>query len=121
MAKKILVADDQKELVEVLKLRFENDGYEVVEAYTGEECLEKAKKELPDLIIMDVAMPQMDGYEAVREIKGDEATKHIPIFMLTGKDQMEDIFRMEGVQEYIVKPFDFEALSGMVQKLFGEQ
>jgi len=119
--KKILIADDQKELVEAMKIRFENDGYEVIEAYNGEECLEKAKKELPDLIIMDVAMPQMDGFEAVREIKGDEVIKHIPIFMLTGKDQMEDIFRMEGVQEYIVKPFDYEALSGLVQKLFGKQ
>ena len=120
MAKKILFADDQKELVEAMKVRFEKDGYEVIEAYNGEECLEKAKKELPDLIIMDVAMPKMDGYEAVREIKGDEAIKHIPIFMLTGKDQMEDIFRMEGVQEYIVKPFDYAALSELIQKLFEE-
>ena len=118
MAKKILVADDQKELVEAMKIRFESDGYEVVEAYNGEECLEKAKKELPDLIIMDVAMPQMDGYEAVKEIKGDETTKHIPIFMLTGKDQMEDTFRMEGVQEYIIKPFEYKDLSDLIKKQF---
>ena len=120
MAKKILVADDEPDIVEALKIRFEIDGYEVIEAYNGEECLEKAKKELPDLIIMDVTMPQMDGYEAVKEIKRDEAIKNIPIFMLTGKDQMEDIFRMEGVQEYIVKPYDYGALLGLVQKLFEE-
>ncbi len=120
MAKKILIADDQKELVEVLKIRFEKDGYKVIEAFNGKECLQKAKIELPDLIIMDVAMPEMDGYEAVREMKGDEATKQIPIFMLTGKDQMEDIFRVEGIQEYIVKPFDYEVLLGLVKKLFGE-
>jgi len=99
-------------------VRFEKDGYQVIEAYNGEECLEKAKKELPDLIIMDVAMPQMDGYEAVREIKRDETIKHVPIFVLTGKDQMEDIFRMEGVQEYIVKPFEYEILLGLIKKLF---
>jgi len=118
MAKKILIADDERALVEAMKIRFEKDGFEVVEAYDGAECLKKAKEELPGLIIMDVAMPEMDGYDAVREIKGDPSTKNIPIFMLTGKDQMEDIFRMEGVQEYIVKPFDYETLSGMVKKLF---
>jgi len=117
MAKKILVADDQKEMVEAMKIRLENDGYEVVEAYNGEECLEKAKKELPDLIIMDVAMPKMDGYDAVREIRRDEAIKHIPIFMLTGKEQMEEIFKMEGVQEYIIKPFDYDVLSGLIKKV----
>jgi len=120
MAKKILVVDDQKELVEAMKMRFENEGYEVIEAYNGEECLEKAKKELPDLIIMDVTMPQMDGYEAVREIKRDEAIKHIPIFMLTGKEQMEEIFRVESVQEYIVKPFDYKDLLGLIKNLFEE-
>jgi len=121
MAKKILVVDDQKELVDAMKMRFEHDGYEVIEAYNGEECLKKAKEGLPDLIIMDIAMPQMDGYEAVREIRRDEAIKDIPIFMLTGKDQMEDIFRIEGVQEYIVKPFEYEELSGMIKKLFEEK
>lgn len=120
MAKKILIADDQKTLVEGMKVRFEKDGYVVIEAFNGEECLEKAKKELPDLIIMDVAMPKMDGYEAVREIKGDEVIKNVPIFMLTGKDQMEDIFRMEGVQEYIVKPFDYESLVELVKKQLGD-
>jgi CheY-like chemotaxis protein len=118
MAKKILIADDQRELVEGMKVRFEKDGYTVVEAFNGEECLEKAKKEIPDLIIMDVSMPQMDGYEAVREIKADKTIKHIPIFMLTGKDQMEDIFRLEGVLEYIIKPFDYEMLSGLIKTLF---
>jgi len=121
MAKKILIVDDQRELVEAMKMRFENAGYDVVKAYDGKECLEKARKELPDLIIMDVAMPQMDGYEAVREIKGDDAIKKIPIFILTGKDQMEDIFKIEGIQEYILKPFDYKVLLGMIKKLFGEQ
>jgi len=118
--KKILVVDDQKELVEAMKMRFEHAGYEVIEGYNGKECLEKAKTHLPDLIIMDVSMPQMDGYEAVREIKADEAIKNIPIFMLTGKDQMEDLFKMEGVEEYITKPFDYEVLSGLIRKVLGE-
>ena len=119
MSKKILITDDDRELVEVMKERFELNGYTVVTAYNGDECLETAKKELPDLIILDVTMPVMDGYSAVKAIKTDTAIKHIPIVMLTGKDHMEDLFKMEGIQEYVIKPFDYEYLSGIVKKLCG--
>ena len=118
MTKKILITDDQRELVEAMKARFEKEGYEIDAAYDGEECLLKIKANLPDLIILDVTMPKLDGFSVVRGIKSDEETKHIPIFILTGKDQMEDLFRMEGVKEFIVKPFDYENLLGKVKKLF---
>lgn len=120
MAKKILVTDDDRDLVEALNTRFKSEGYEVVTAYNGEECLRKAKENCPDLIIMDVAMPVMDGYTVVTKMKEDEDLSHIPVIILTGKDQMEEIFMVEGVKEYVVKPFDFKDLTGMVKKIFNE-
>jgi len=117
MPKKILLTDDDKDLIEVVGLRFEKDGYTVVRAYNGEECLEKAKAELPDLIIMDVSMPKMDGYSAVKALKADAAVRHIPVIILTGKDQMEDIFKMEGVKEYLVKPFEFDVMAQKVKDI----
>ena len=120
MAKKILITDDDHDLVEVMKEWFETEGYNIVTAYEGEECITQAKKEQPDLIIIDINMPKMDGYSAVREIKADEAIKNIPIIVLTGKDQMEDIFKAEGVKEYVVKPFEYEVISQMVKKILEE-
>jgi DNA-binding response OmpR family regulator len=120
MKKKILITDDEIKLAEAMKIRFENVGYEVVLAVNGEEGIEKAKAEKPDLIIMDIAMPKMDGYTAVKLIKKDESTKHIPIIMVTGKDQMEEIFIMEGVKEYVVKPFEFDNLIEKITRLLGE-
>ena len=98
-------------------LRFEQDGYTVIKAYNGEECFENAKAEHPDLVIMDVAMPVMDGYSAVKALKEDDLTKHIPIMILTGKDQMEDIFMMEGVKEYLIKPFEYEVIAQKVKDI----
>jgi len=119
MAKKILIVDDDRDLVKVMKIRFENDGYEVAVAYDGKECLEKARTEHPSLIISDVSMPKMDGYTVVKEIKADESLHHIPIIVLTGKDQMEDIFKVEGAEEFVVKPFEYDVLKEMVKKLLG--
>jgi len=120
MAKKILIVDDDHDLVEVMQEWFETEGYNIVTAYDGEECIKQAKKEQPDLIILDINMPKMDGYSAVKEIRVDEAIKHIPIIVLTGKDQMEDIFKMEGVKEYVIKPFEYKVFSQMVKKILEE-
>jgi CheY-like chemotaxis protein len=100
-----------------MSLRFEKDGYTVLRAYDGDECLEKARAELPDLIIMDVSMPKMDGYSAMKVLKTDKKIRHIPIIILTAKDQMEDIFRMEGIKEYFVKPFDYAVVAEKVKSL----
>jgi len=117
MTKKILITDDEIKLAEVMKVRFEKEGYQVILAHDGEVGVEKAKAELPDLIIMDIAMPKLDGYTAVKLIKKEETTKHIPIIMLTGKDQMEEIFKMEGVNEYVTKPFDYDVLASLIKKV----
>lgn len=120
MGKKILFADDDPNLMEVLLLRFKNAGYETVDAYDGEEALLKMRAEKPDLIVMDITMPKMNGYTLLREMKADEALKHIPAIVLSGRDTMQDIFEIEGVGTYLVKPFEFDDLMAKVKELLGE-
>ena len=117
MSKKILLTDDDKDLVEVMSLRLEREGYTILRAYDGDECLDKARAELPDLIIMDVSMPKMDGYSALKAIRTDKAIRHIPVIILTAKDQMEDIFKMEGVKDFFVKPFEYEDVAQKVRSI----
>jgi two-component system alkaline phosphatase synthesis response regulator PhoP len=117
MPQKILLTDDDKDLVEIMSVRLEQDGYTVLRAYDGEECLERAKNELPDLIIMDVSMPKMDGYSAFKTLRADKAIRHIPVIILTAKDQMEDIFKMEGVKDFFVKPFEYDDVARKVRSI----
>ncbi len=121
MSKKILFADDDAHLVEILLLRFKAAGYETVDAYDGEEALLKMRAQKPDLVIMDITMPKMNGYTLVREMKDDEALKNIPVIVLSGKDTMQDIFQIEGVGTYMVKPFEFDELLAKVKEMLGEQ
>ena len=120
MGKKILFADDDPNLMEVLLLRFKAAGYEAVDAYDGEEALLKMRAENPDLVVMDITMPKMNGYSLIREMKADEALKNIPVIVLSGKDTMQDIFEIEGVGAYLVKPFEFDDLLGKVKEALGE-
>ena len=121
MSKKILFADDDAHLMEVLLLRFKSAGYKTVDAYDGEEALLKMRAEKPDLIVMDITMPKMNGYTLVREMKADETLKDIPVIVLSGKDTMQDIFEIEGVGTYLVKPFEFDDLLGKVKEQLGEE
>ena len=121
MSKKILFADDDPHLVEVLLLRFKSAGYETVAAYDGEEALLKMRAEKPDLVVLDITMPKMNGYSLVREMKDDETLKNIPIIVLSGKDTMQDIFQIEGDGTYLVKPFEFDELLGKVKEQLGEE
>lgn len=120
MAKKVLVIDDETDMVNLLKSRLEANHYDVAFAFDGDDGLLKAKKERPDLILLDVMMPNVDGYSFVLEIKKMEGLKNTPIIVLTAKDEMQDIFKMEGVQDYIVKPFQSEDLMGRIKKILGE-
>jgi twitching motility two-component system response regulator PilH len=110
--KKILVVDDSATERHVLVTLLESKGYTIVTASNGEEGVAAAKRELPDLILMDVVMPGMNGYQATRTISRDDATKHIPVIMCTSKDQETDkIWGMrQGALDYMVKPVDGEAL-----------
>jgi len=110
--KKILVVDDEVDLVKTIQFALEAEGYKVLVSYNGEDALSQSRKENPDLILLDLMLPKLDGYKVCRLLKFDERYKHIPILMLTAKTQQKDrLLGMEtGADEYITKPFDMEEL-----------
>jgi DNA-binding response OmpR family regulator len=110
--KKILVVDDEVDLVKTIQFSLETEGYKVFVSFNGEDALNQARKEKPDLILLDIMLPKLDGYKVCRLLKFDEKYKHIPILMLTAKTQEKDkILGMEtGADEYITKPFDIDEL-----------
>jgi DNA-binding response OmpR family regulator len=115
--KRILVVDDEVDLVETVRFSLELEGYDVLVAYNGEEALNQARKENPDLILLDLMLPKLDGYKVCRLLKFDERYKHIPILMLTAKIQEKDkVTGMEtGANEYITKPFEMDELMKKVK------
>lgn len=117
--KKILIADDSATIRHFLIETLAKAGYEISTAQTGEEAVSKAQKELPDLIIMDIVMPGMNGYEATRVITKNESTKHIPVIMLTSKDMETDRIwaKQQGATEFINKPIDSSTLIGTIRAL----
>lgn len=116
--KKILIVDDEKDIVETLKFLLESEGLNCITAYDGEEALNKAKTENPDLVILDVMLPKINGYKVCRLLKFDIKYKKIPILMVTARSQDEDkvIGEETGADEYITKPFDIEELVATVKK-----
>lgn len=110
--KKILIVDDEPDIVETLKFLMESEGFESITALDGEEALKKAKEENPDIMILDVMLPKINGYKVCRLLKFDSKYKHIPILMVTARSQQEDkvIGEETGADEYITKPFDINEL-----------
>jgi twitching motility two-component system response regulator PilH len=117
--KKVLVVDDSPTERHVLTEILQKAGYLVVIAESGEQAVEVAKREVPDLILMDVVMPGMNGYQATRTITRDEITRNIPVIMCTSKGQETDkIWGMrQGARDYLVKPIDSPALLGKIAAL----
>jgi CheY-like chemotaxis protein len=114
---KILVVDDEKDVVELVSFLLEKDGYNVVTAANGREALEKVSEEHPDLILLDVMMPEMDGYTVQTKLQENPATKSIPIIILTAKGQLRDVFAMSSnVAAYLEKPFDPKMLRQKIQE-----
>ncbi len=120
--KKVLIVDDEKDIVEAIQFRLELEGFECLVAYDGEDALAKAKKENPDLILLDVMLPKRNGYTVCRLLKFDEEYKHIPIIMLTAKTQEADKLtgKETGADEYISKPFDMDELLGVMGRYLKE-
>lgn len=106
--RKILIVDDSSTNRHVLFEMLARHGYRCILAESGKEAIEKAKTEKPDMVLMDVVMPDMDGYQATRAITRDEATKHIPVILCTSKDQETDRLwgLRQGAKNYVVKPVD---------------
>ena len=113
---KILVVDDEDHIVELIKFNLESSGYEVIVAFNGEDAIKKALDEKPDLIILDLMLPKIDGVEVCRRIKGNEETSNICIIMLTAKsDESDKIVGLEtGADDYITKPFSVKELIARV-------
>src|SRR3989339_1376415 len=105
--KKILVVDDEPDVVKLLKVRLEASGYAVIEAYDGQEGLDKAHNEMPDLIILDLMLPKLNGYQVCRMLKFDAKYQKIPIILLTARAGDEDQKQSveAGANAYITKPF----------------
>ena len=120
MSKKIMVVDDEPDTVDLIRLVLETEGFEVIVAYSGRDCLSRLDKEKPDAILLDIMMPEMDGWEVFKKIK--ESHDDLPVAMLTIRNQ--DIDKMLGLhvlkaEDYITKPFGRKDLIERVKKLVG--
>jgi len=117
--KRILVVDDEEDILSVLKFRLEANDYEVLLASDGQEGLNKARTEKPDLIILDLMLPKIDGYKVCRMLKFDENYKSIPIIMFTARAEQkdEDLGKEMGADAYIIKPFEPEILLEKIREL----
>lgn len=121
--KKVLIVDDEQDIVESLKFVLEAEGYECYTAFNGEDGLKSAKELLPNLIILDIMMPKMNGYKISRLLKFDTKYKDIPIIMLTARSQEEDklIGEETGADEYITKPFELDFVVGKVNEYLKDE
>jgi two-component system, OmpR family, alkaline phosphatase synthesis response regulator PhoP len=104
---RILVVDDEPGIVDIAKANLEGQGYQVIEAYDGGDALEKIKEEKPDLVVLDILMPEMDGWDVLEQIEADPEISGIPVIMLTARVSDEDVLRglETGAVEYMTKPF----------------
>ena len=121
MAIKVLLADDEEDVKIVLKMFLESKGYETCTAYDGLDAIDQARNEKPDVILLDIMMPLVDGFEVCRTLKADPATAQIPIIMLSAASHSESVQKGidAGAAEYLVKPFEPEHLVKTLEKIVG--
>ena len=120
-ATRILICDDDPVILRLLQVNLELEGYEVLMANDGEAALELANVENPDLVILDIMMPKLDGYQTCAKLKESPATKDIPVIFLSAKAQQSDIDKgiEYGVEDYLTKPFDPNQLIEVVERVVG--
>ena len=119
MGKTILIVEDEPKNMTLTRDLLKISGYETIEAVDGKQGVEKAKSAKPNLILMDIMMPKMDGYSACREIKADQSTKNIPVVMLTavGYDLNKKLAKQMGADGYVTKPFSRQQLIDAISPL----
>lgn len=119
MPLKVLVCDDERHIVRLIQVNLEREGYKVVTAYDGKEGLEKVRTEKPDLMVLDVMMPYMDGFEVLKALRRDADTTDLPVIMLTAKAQDRDVFEgyTYGADMYLTKPFNPRELISFVKRI----
>ena len=114
---KILVAEDEKQIAEMIAFKLTNGGHKVIWAQDGEQAVTLATRELPDLILLDVMMPGLNGLEVLRRLKGDSALRSVPVIMVTAKGHERDVLNglRGGAADYVVKPFSLKELAARVE------
>ena len=120
MSHKILVVDDEPHIVRLIQVNLEKQGYTVITASNGKEALDSTDNDRPDLVVLDVMMPEMDGMEALKRLKENSVTHDIPVILLTAKAQDADVFEgwKSGADLYLTKPFNPSELLLFVQRIF---
>ena len=118
--KKILTCDDEPNIVRLIQVNLQKQGYDVVTAYNGRECLQRVEEDRPDLIVLDLMMPEMTGFEVLERLKADERFATIPVIMLTARTQDQDVLRgwQAGVECYLTKPFNPGELIVFIKRIF---
>jgi len=116
---KVLVCDDERSIVRLIQVNLERQGWQVVTAYDGKEGLEKIKSEKPDVVVLDVMMPYMDGFEVLKTLRRDPELQTLPVVMLTAKAQDKDVFEgyHYGADVYLTKPFNPMELVTFVKRI----
>ncbi len=119
---KILLVDDEEDILDFLELILEEQGYSVIKASSGRDALAAAQMHRPELILLDVMMPEMDGWEVLKLLKADEEVAHIPVAMLTARTEMKDKIQglQEGAIDYICKPFATKDLLDKLQIILAQ-
>lgn len=119
MAMKILLADDEEDVKDVLRMFLESKGFEVVTAFDGLSAIDTVRQERPDLVLLDIMMPSIDGIEVCKKLKADPQTVNIPIVMISASSHAESVQKGldAGAVEYIVKPFEPKNVLAMIQRI----
>jgi len=122
MGKRIVIAEDEPHIARLVTFKLQREGYAVIWAKDGGEALEQISNTLPDLVILDIMMPVMDGYEVLNRMKESNEMKDIPVIMLSAKGQEQDIVKglEHGTEDYIVKPFSPAELVARIRKVLKE-
>lgn len=123
MPLKVLVCDDERHIVRLIQVNLERQGYQVVTAFDGKEGLEKIRAEKPNLCVLDVMMPYMDGFEVLKALRREPETENLPVIMLTAKAQDKDVFEgyHYGADMYLTKPFNPMELVTFVKRIAAGQ
>lgn len=120
---RVLIADDDRDILELVAFRLGHAGYETITADDGAEALRLAREQQPDLVVLDVMMPKKDGYEVMRALRTDQATRRTPVILLTARAQESDVSRgfEAGADDYVRKPFSPQELTARVQAILGRR
>ena len=119
---KILVAEDEKQIADMIAFKLTNSGHQVIRAEDGEQALTLARRDLPDLIMLDAMMPGLGGFEVLRQLKADSALRSVPVIMVTAKGHERDVLSglRGGAVDYVVKPFSLKELAARVELALGK-